>query len=74
MPALITAGVATLGNPAQAKLRDEHGQPHYVLVEPESAEVELPAGTTVILKRQEGAVFKAVINEAPELMLDRDAR
>lgn len=74
MPALVTAGIATRGNPAQAKLHDEHGQVHYVLVEPEHEGVELPAGVTVILKRQEGAVFKAAINEAPELMLDRHAR
>lgn len=67
--ALVTAGVATVGNPAQAKLTDEHGQAHYLLVEPEAAGVELCAGMTVIVTGQSGAVFTAVPNDIPELML-----
>lgn len=67
--ALVTTGVATSGNPAQAKLTDEHGQTHYLLVEPETPGVELPTGMTVILTGQSGVVFKAVPNDVPELML-----
>jgi hypothetical protein len=73
-PALVTAGVATLGNPAQAKLMDRHGQMHYLLVEPETTGVELVAGSTVILTRHQGAVFKAIPNDVPELTLGSDAR
>jgi hypothetical protein len=67
--AIVTTGVATLGNPAQAKLTDEHGQTHYLLVEPEADGVQLPSGMTVILTGQAGVVFKAVPNDMPELML-----
>jgi hypothetical protein len=67
--ALVTTGVATVGNPAQAKLTDEHGQTHYLLVEPEVAGVELRAGTTVIVTGQSGVVFTAVANDIPELTL-----
>lgn len=34
-PAHILLGHASIGNPAQAKLTDEHGQTHYVMVEPD---------------------------------------
>lgn len=71
--ALVTTGVATFGNPAPAKLTDEHGQTHYLLVEPESPGTDLPAGMTVILTAHAGAVFKAVPNDIPELRLGSDA-
>lgn len=71
--ALVTTGIATLGNPAQAKLTDEHGQTHYLLVEPEAPGIELPAGMTVILTAHAGAVFKAIPNDVPELRLGNGA-
>lgn len=36
-PARILLGHASIGSPAQAKLTDEHGQTHYVMVEPDPA-------------------------------------
>lgn len=65
--ATVTTGTAALGNPAQARLRDEHGQTHYVLVEPEGADERFPSGSQVILLSQQGAVFKAVGSDLPVL-------
>lgn len=59
--AVITLGVATVGSPAQAKLKDAYGQTHYVMVEPDDAEETFSAGDRVILVRfsQKGSGFLA---------------
>ncbi len=58
--AVITLGKAELGKPAQAKLQDEHGKTHYVLVEPSEAGQTFETGETVVLVEQSGAWFKGV--------------
>ncbi|MBF0396561.1 MAG: YqiJ family protein [Desulfobacterales bacterium] len=55
--ALITLGTAKRGQPAQAKLCDQHNQTHYILVEPENDEDILETGSHVFLVRQTGAKF-----------------
>jgi len=62
-----TTGVAAAGSPAQARLRDEHGQRHYVMVEPANAGDRFPEGETVIIVRRDGATFYAVRNDEPAL-------
>jgi hypothetical protein len=57
--ATVTLGEARAGEPAQAKLTDEFGQDHYVMVEPRGAET-LPAGTTVRIVARSGATFTAI--------------
>lgn len=52
--AVIVAGEARKGSAAEAKFRDEYGQTHYVLVEPEQADSILSAGDRVLLSRQIG--------------------
>lgn len=58
----IILGEANLGSPAQAKLMDEHGNTHYVMVEPAEAEV-FSTGTQVLLTEQSGAVFRCVLDQ-----------
>ena len=48
------------GEPAQAKLRDEHGQTHYVMVEPGDPFETFVQGTPVLLVQKNGARFAAV--------------
>jgi len=57
--AIITQGIAKFGLPAEAKLKDEHGQTHYVRVEPENKLDEFTKGTSVILfdKKVDSSVF-----------------
>lgn len=56
----INMGTAKLGLPAEAKLKDQYGQLHYFLVEPETDGEEFEQGTKVQLIRKENNSFKAI--------------
>jgi hypothetical protein len=58
--AVIVTGQAASGSPAQARARDVHGQPHYVMVEPDEADEIFDEGETVILLRRSSATFFAI--------------
>ncbi len=60
MIATITLGTAEAGKPAQAKLRDQHGQTHYILVEPDESEERFSQGDKAIIVSQNGAIFKVI--------------
>jgi hypothetical protein len=68
--AVITLGSAKPGSPAEAKLRDKHGQTHYIMVEPDETDEEFEKGTQVILISQLGAVFRAIRNKSDVLVDD----
>ena len=57
--ATITDGVARAGSPARARVRDVHGQAHYVMVEPHEETSALHAGDEVLLVRREKDQFYA---------------
>jgi hypothetical protein len=63
----ITIGTARRGSPAQARVRDVHGQSHYVMVEPQNEEHAIAQGETVLLVRRDGHIFTA-LGEADGLM------
>ena len=65
--AVITLGRAEPGKPAQARLSDQHGQAHYIMVEPDVDSARLEQGTTVLIVSHEGAVFKAIENPSAAL-------
>lgn len=58
--ARVTLGVARIGQPAEARLRDRHGRRHYVRVVPETPGLEFPTGSAVVIVERAGAVFKAI--------------
>lgn len=58
--AIITLGKASQNSPAQAKFNDQHGQTHYVMVEPDDAQATFAQGEAVILVKQAGAKFYAI--------------
>jgi membrane protein implicated in regulation of membrane protease activity len=58
--ATITIGTARRGSPAQARVSDIHGQPHYVMVEPYDDAHAVGEGETVILERRQGNIFIAL--------------
>jgi len=68
--ATITLGTAASGSPAEARVRDVHGTTHYVMVEPDVATESFTAQSSVLLVRNEGAVFKAITNPNPALVDD----
>ena len=65
--AVITLGEAAPGKPAEAKLTDQYGQVHYVMVEPDQGGESFAQGTEVLIVRQKGAVFNAIVNPHPGL-------
>ncbi len=60
--AVIIRGEARRGLPAEAKFQDQHGQTHYVLVEPDHDDDVLPTGAEVLLVSQMGSAFRAIEN------------
>jgi membrane protein implicated in regulation of membrane protease activity len=56
----VTVGTARSGSPAQARVRDVHGQSHYVMVEPHDPGHSIAEGETVLLIRRDGHVFTAL--------------
>ena len=65
--AVITLGTAEVGKAAQARLKDEHGQAHYVMVEPSDPAVTFGAGDDVLIVERRGAVYTAIRNTNPAL-------
>lgn len=63
--ATVFRGIAQPGRPAEAKLTDIHGKTHYVLVEPDEGEVDMPEGSEVVIIRQEGPVYRAITKLNP---------
>lgn len=54
----ISIGTARVGNPARARVADQHGQFHQIMVEPDSADQVFQAGESVLLVKLEGDIFK----------------
>jgi hypothetical protein len=64
----VVIGTARAGKPAQARVRDQHGTQHYVMVEPEGDQA-LEAGKSILLVRHlNGRRFHAIPNPKPELL------
>lgn len=57
--ALIILGEAKVNSPAQARVQDQFGQTHYVLVEPET-DLHFSQGQEVILTQKTKIGFKAI--------------
>lgn len=57
--ARITEGVASAGSPARARVKDVHGQTHYVMVEPHEEASQLHAEDEILLVRRDGNTFFA---------------
>jgi hypothetical protein len=69
--AVIVTGDASHGNAAQARVRDQHGQVHYVMVEADNLGDLFSQGTSVLLVRYAGAKYFAIHNTSASL---RDAK
>lgn len=65
--AVVVLGVASQGSPAQARVKDQFGQTHYIMVEPDTQE-PLPQGSHVLLVSNQQTVFRAILNPHPELL------
>jgi hypothetical protein len=67
--ARLTAESAGAGQPGQARLTDEHGQAHYLLVEPDDPQMRFERGDSLLLvSRASASVFRAIRNPRPDLL------
>jgi len=67
--ARLTAASASAGSPGEAKLTDEHGRTHYLLVEPDGSDVRFAQGDSLlVVSRASGSVFRAIHNPRPDLL------
>jgi hypothetical protein len=65
--ATITLGSAKKDSPAEAKLEDQYGQSHYLMVEPDVDNEEFRQGEQVLLVGKAGAHFKGIRNTSSAL-------
>ena len=56
----ILEGVARRGSPARAKVVDQHGQAHFIMVEPHDETDAISSGETALIVRREGPLFFAL--------------
>jgi hypothetical protein len=68
----VVLGEATVGKPTQAKVTDQFGQHHYILVEPTETKSVISAGETVILVARHGSVYQAVSNNSEAIFVESD--
>ena len=65
---VITQGIASKGNAAEAKVRDSFGRIHYVRVEPDMANDSFEQGAAVLLVKKQGVCYLGIRNPHPELL------
>jgi len=65
---VIVIGTARLGVAAQARVRDQHGLSHYVMVEPDQEGSVFETGTEVLLIKRIGATYQAIPNPHSDLV------
>ena len=63
----ITLGTARHNSPAEAKLVDEYGQTHYIMVAPDLPEDEFKQGDQVLIVHQAGSLFHVIPGNKPGL-------
>lgn len=63
----ILEGAARRGAPARAKVVDQHGQAHIIMVEPHEDRAVLRTGEQALLVRREGQLFFALAEDDPLL-------
>lgn len=66
-PTVITLGSSRRGSSAQARLNDQHGQSHYVMVEPEDDTAVFHQGDALLIVRREGGLFFVIPDDRPDL-------
>ena len=65
---VISAGMARAGLAAQARVRDNHGRTHYLMVEPDLADEVFDEGAQILIVRKAGAFYRCIANPHPTLL------
>ena len=65
----IVIGVASAGRPAEARIHDEYGTPHYIMVEPEGPDEKFESRyKRASVRHLKGRHFHAIHNPKPGLL------
>ena len=65
---VVITGTARVGMAAEVKVRDQHGNAHYLMVEPDVPEEEFEQGTEVLIVKKNGAIYRGIRNPHPALL------
>jgi hypothetical protein len=65
---IVMTGTARQGLAAQVRVRDVHGHSHYLMVEPDVPGEEFPEGSSILIVRKDGALYRGIRNPHPELL------
>lgn len=65
---VIVTGTARAGVAAEVRIHDQHGNTHYLMVEPDLPEESFGQGTEVLIVKKAGAFYRGIRNPHPSLM------
>lgn len=60
---VVSAGIARRGLAAQARVRDDHGRTHYLMVEPEADDDVFDEGAAIVVVRKAGTFYRCAAAE-----------
>lgn len=65
---VVLTGTAREGMAAEVRVRDQHGNTHYLMVVPDVPEDEFAQGTEVLIVKKDGAFYRGIRNPHPALL------
>lgn len=65
---VVVTGTARQGMAAEVKVKDQHGNPHYLMLEPDVPGEEYEQGTVVLIVKKQGAIYRGIRNPHPALI------
>lgn len=65
---VVVTGTARQGMAAEVKVRDQHGNQHYLMLEPDVPGEEYEQGTVVLIVKKQGVIYRGIRNPHPTLI------
>lgn len=65
---VVVTGTARKGMAAEVKVRDQHGNYHYLMVEPDVEGEAYEQGSEVLIVKKQGAIYRGIRNPHPALI------
>lgn len=65
---VVITGTAKTGMAAEVRVRDQHGNSHYLMLEPDLPDEEFEQGTEVLIVKKAGATYRGIRNPHPALL------
>lgn len=68
---VVVTGTARRGMAAEVKVRDQHGNAHFLMLEPDLDGEEFEQGSVVLVVSKHGALYRGIRNPHPNLITHR---